>query len=296
MRRVLDTLTLIFFLSLILSCNDDDSTVVEEESLVTNEPISICSNYSIHMPEGLDYVHFVKEFNSDLIYGGQSGFQIWDDFGTNLLYNEVEDNFFFNEVLVHNNTALICTSSGVYSYNDQQELSRVTENYCRDIVLYQDKVLFSSFSSVFQLNPDNETVESFIEPSEEINYFHFGDIAVVGDRLFFVNGWNFEISISEYLGPVFITNYTAEQNIGLETISFPGGFSQSSLIVNGEDLYYWTENGLIKYLYQKIGERFEEVLSTEDFIFTREPSLQNEFQRESPNDFAFVNDKLVNWI
>ena len=294
MKRVLDVFTLILFLSLIFSCNDDNTPVVEvEESLFINEPISICNNYSTHMPEGLDYVNFVKEFNGDLIYGGQSGFQIWDDFGANLLHEEVQSNFFFNEVLVYNNTAILCTSEGVYSYNEQQELSRLTGNFCRDIVLYQDKVLFSSLASVFQLNPEDQTVELFIEPSEETKYYHFGDIAVMGDKLFFANGWNAEIRISEYLGSVFITDYIAEQNIGLETISFPGHSLLANLISNGEDLYYWTENGPSKYLYKKEGERFEEVINTEDLSFTLEPSLQNEFHRVSPSDFAFVDDKLV---
>ncbi len=91
--RPLAVLASILILSLTCSCNDDDLPM-EEVILVTNEPISMCNKYDFHTPEGIGLISFAAEFNGDFIYGGQTGFQIWDNFGSGLLHESIQTNFF----------------------------------------------------------------------------------------------------------------------------------------------------------------------------------------------------------
>ncbi len=298
MKKALTTLITILILLLSFSCNDDDVIMeegtaegtAEETSLITYEPISICNNYEFHEPENIGFVTFAKEFNGDLIYGGQSGFQVWDEFGANLLHEEIQNNFFFNEVLEYNNSALICTSDGVYKYTDQQELTLITEGFCHDIVLYQDEVIFAAAQGIFRLNADDQNADMFTDPNDENNHNPFWDLQVVGDKLFASTNFGLEIRISEYEGPDYITDYTAAKNIGLETITYPGG--NIDLISDGDDLYFWTNNGSAKYLYRKVGDRFEELLNTEDFLFSQEQSLEQDFIKSFLKNFEFIEDKL----
>ena len=66
--RPLAVLASILILSLTCSCNDDDLPM-EEVSLVTNEPISMCNTYDFYTPEGIGLISFAAEVNLDFRFG-----------------------------------------------------------------------------------------------------------------------------------------------------------------------------------------------------------------------------------
>ncbi len=92
-----------------------------------------------------------------------------------------------------------------------------------------------------------------------------------------------------------INDYTAFNDVGLETKSSPGNPLNSFLVSDGTDLFYWTSNGQIQYLYQKVDDRFEELLNTENYLSSFEPSLMEEsvrFVRSHHRDIRFRDNKL----
>ncbi len=87
---------------------------------------------------------------------------------------------------------MLCTTKGLYEYDDQKNFTRRSEDSCNDIVLYQDKVLFSSLDRISEWNAEQQTVEIFRGFNEEGYFNSYQDLQVVGDKLFAITSANLE--------------------------------------------------------------------------------------------------------
>ena len=112
------------------------------------------------------------------------------------MHESIQDGFFLvNGVQPLDTYALICTTKGLYEYDDQKNLTRRSEDRCNDMVFYQDKVLFSSTGRISEWNADQQTVEAFRGFNDEGYFNSFHDLQVVGDKLFAITITNLEVRI-----------------------------------------------------------------------------------------------------
>ena len=168
---------------ILFACNKEDDEDFNNKDGIKLEPISDCNHYQEFKVESDIEADKIIAFNDKYVLGGFDGFMLTDQ-AFNILAFYKDHNMYVEELAIHpGNFVTICTTIGIYSINEQNEITQLSSLPCTDIAITEEgRSLFISGlgelsdekqipANIMELDLAQDTAIFYSDPHDSLSVF-----------------------------------------------------------------------------------------------------------------------------